>query len=526
MSIFSLKQNSSIISNLDSRYSPILHKHSELAPVIIPTFTRSSVAYKLDGTQVAAGKPRFETIDGRTGVLIEEGTTNLLANPSFESDFTGWTNSPNISGSEWVIATDSKWHGSKAAKLVGNGSHTWKGKCQIINNPTAGTKYTLSAWVRCSPGVTYGAYVRIRKSTDGGNTWNVAAESEEAKGANWTRIFCTYTVESGVNAVLFEFYSSTGNASGQAVWVDACQVEAKEYPTSWTDSSRTAESLSIPITGLSPNQGTLSFWMYVTDVTKRQIAGRYNHLFTIRGKLGYWGIIAWHSPNSPDWVLEYRDDSGGFSGKIQVPDSYTPNGWNFFTVTWKKGEFIRFYINGVKCGEDTENANMLPSAFESVMYLGSSHSGGNHLNTVFSLVHLSSKVRSDAEITAAYKLGKYLPWDEYTISLFTFDGYLDTGPRAGSLSILHEGTNQTVIPKKAVILDTNTRTVTLSYDSNGRLTSVTEKDGSTTVKTTSLSYDANGNLTQVQESAGNIVVTTQFSYNTNGQLVSISRSVT
>ena len=54
------------------------------------TFIRSSTAYKQDGTQVANNIPRYE--DGKFGqaLMIEEATTNLIGNPSFETDISGW----------------------------------------------------------------------------------------------------------------------------------------------------------------------------------------------------------------------------------------------------------------------------------------------------------------------------------------------------------------------------------------------------------------------------------------------------
>lgn len=86
-------------------------------------------------------------------------------------------------------------------------------------------------------------------------------------------------------------------------------------------------------------------------------------------------------------------------------------------------------------------------------------------------------------------------------------------------------TNQDILRVKGAILKTDTRTVELSYDPQGRLTNVVEKDGSTIVKTTTLTYDANGNLTQVQESAGGTTVTTTLNYS-GGRLSSVSKTVT
>lgn len=45
---------------------------------LTPTFTRASVAYKQDGSQVASGVPRYEDGKFGQGIMVEEGTTNLL----------------------------------------------------------------------------------------------------------------------------------------------------------------------------------------------------------------------------------------------------------------------------------------------------------------------------------------------------------------------------------------------------------------------------------------------------------------
>ena len=56
------------------------------------TFTRNSVAYNDDGTQVAANEPRFAEVEaGNKGVLIEEGTTNIIPSASALSLSSPWT---------------------------------------------------------------------------------------------------------------------------------------------------------------------------------------------------------------------------------------------------------------------------------------------------------------------------------------------------------------------------------------------------------------------------------------------------
>lgn len=86
--------------------------------------------------------------------------------------------------------------------------------------------------------------------------------------------------------------------------------------------------------------------------------------------------------------------------------------------------------------------------------------------------------------------------------------------------------NQAVNLFKALNQQIDTRQVVLSYDANGRISTVQEKDGSTTVKTTTLNYDGNGRLSSVVEQVGGKTVTTTLSYDGNGNVTNASRTVT
>lgn len=77
----------------------------------------------------------------------------------------------------------------------------------------------------------------------------------------------------------------------------------------------------------------------------------------------------------------------------------------------------------------------------------------------------------------------------------------------------------------ALLLRVDTRSVSITYDAQGRVSTVTEKDGANTVKTTTLTYDSNGRLTQVQESAGGKTVTKTLSYDANGNLTGVTKAV-
>lgn len=88
---------------------------------------------------------------------------------------------------------------------------------------------------------------------------------------------------------------------------------------------------------------------------------------------------------------------------------------------------------------------------------------------------------------------------------------------------LKGGANTDVNKTKAVTLQTDTRTLVLTYTGN-QLTKVEEKDGATAVKTTSLSYNGDGTLGTVTEVAGGTTVTKTLNY-TTGNLSSVTKVV-
>lgn len=65
-------------------------------------FSRNSIAYLSDGTLVNTNLPRFEVVNGRKGILVEEGTTNLIQNTSTLSNCSLWfLGIDNVKGVNW-----------------------------------------------------------------------------------------------------------------------------------------------------------------------------------------------------------------------------------------------------------------------------------------------------------------------------------------------------------------------------------------------------------------------------------------
>ena len=119
----------------------------------MPTFTRDSKAYSPDGTEVDAGVARFEDGKFDKAVLVEEGTTNLLADGNCEN------NAPTLNAYRFASANiaslslSSEWahEGSKSMKIVIGSSGAADNYVQFgnhtLNGLTPGQTYTFSAYV-------------------------------------------------------------------------------------------------------------------------------------------------------------------------------------------------------------------------------------------------------------------------------------------------------------------------------------------------------------------------------------------
>ncbi|HHW15341.1 MAG TPA: hypothetical protein GXX28_10495, partial [Firmicutes bacterium] len=137
---------------------PFMYGALRRMPLVYPiSFFRSSVAYKSDGTQVAANVPRFEAGKFGQAIMVEAGTTNLVPNPSFETD----SNADGLADNWGVYASWQSFSivspgfcGGKAQRGIANGTTTTPRFMSASLSTTPGTTYTVSVWAKAASGLT------------------------------------------------------------------------------------------------------------------------------------------------------------------------------------------------------------------------------------------------------------------------------------------------------------------------------------------------------------------------------------
>ena len=358
-----------------------------------PYFARASAAYKSDGTQVAAGRPRFETGKYGQAIMVEEGTTPLitdLATPSFATNGTGQV--VTVSNYEYTIDL-TNWVGATYGYLRFTGPTS-----PILNVP-----YSFG----CSQISGVSADYRMGKTA----TDDYAGMATIIGRTTTTRTFTA----TGVLFIDLVFYPAIH--AGKVFKFARPQIEQKAYATSFTDSARAAETLTIPTAGvLSATQGTVEFW-YIPNLPS-----------TVNTDFN---LFDWGDAGGDGFLLRHFDATKTLQaelypgGQINYTTAYAAGDKIHSAFTWKAGE-CRFLVNGALVGS-LASLFVAPTATEAQIGYRPRYPQANGL---IDDLRISSIARTDAEILAAYQSNAPLPVDANTTCKLDFDGSLYFKPAA------------------------------------------------------------------------------------------------
>lgn len=175
-------------------------------------------------------------------LIVPETTTNLLTNPSFETNTTGWTVSGGIGAALTRVSTY-QYKGAYSGAVV-SGTLIIDYTQVVGPTVTVGTLYTLSLFVRKASKGAIGN-VDIRAYVNGAA---INFDTIIYVGDGWHRCVKTFQA-TATTAVGFRVYTPGGTTgTAQTLYVDALQLEAKGYPTTYCD----GDQLGLLPIGLEP----------------------------------------------------------------------------------------------------------------------------------------------------------------------------------------------------------------------------------------------------------------------------------
>lgn len=207
-----------------------------------PTFTRATSGW-VDGVAYAANTPRY--VSG--GILIEESSTNLLLDSSYEGNPGWYTTGGTVNSS---ASTQQVFHGSSSLKITGGTANA-----RIVQNLslTANTTYTFQYRYRIDTPMTSGS-IEIGATNDYAWAWGTRFIIPNTVTSGWVYKEVTFTTGSTIGEDAIWVYVASA-ASGGEYYFDAFQLEQKPYatsfiPTTTASVTRSADALSSTTKGM------------------------------------------------------------------------------------------------------------------------------------------------------------------------------------------------------------------------------------------------------------------------------------
>lgn len=219
--------------------------------VYSPTYGNLERFTAINSTQVIA-----QALDTGTVPLVARATTrtNLVPNPSFETNTTGWDGSFENTTIARTTAVASSGTASLSITSVAAGNMSIRYGYGTSSIPvTQNTQYTFSIFVRSA---TVSRNMRIFLSWFNGNTFiSNSAESPNIASFTtaWTRINVTALAPAGVNYCAPYITILSTAAAGEVHYVDAALLESGPYLGSYID---TTASMTAYVQEWQNNAGT------------------------------------------------------------------------------------------------------------------------------------------------------------------------------------------------------------------------------------------------------------------------------
>ncbi|HHY44813.1 MAG TPA: hypothetical protein GX512_03780 [Firmicutes bacterium] len=410
--------------------------------IIVPrdpaSFTRSSPAYNPeDGSQVAVNEPRYVEGPwaGSKALLVEEGTTNLFKNASFEvyTGMTGvadgWASAVSSGTATFSVVTSPiRPSGSKAQKVSNSGMASAGHITDVHQDITGlygGQPYSLSGYFNVES--LNNAYVQIYVDfRDAASAWlGGNSRGHYSTTAGFIRLCISGTTPAGTaRCQAHAILRATAAGGSGTFYVDDMQYEVKPHPTSiilandtTTQATRSPETLTIPTAGvLNPQEGTVE----VTVIPNLSSSA------TPSSVLGFHDLVWMTTDASKGFIV--RRKQGGIE-MLSRRSAGHQNG--FYPVTWNVGDKLSIAVKWDSAklyllvnGQLAITLDKFDDPGSVQLYIGSRADAPPQGNALYADLRISSRARTDAEILAAYQSGQPLPVDEWTTLKVPFDASL------------------------------------------------------------------------------------------------------
>ena len=376
-------------------------------------FSRDSVAYTSTGAQVAANVPRYEAGKFSQALEVEEGTTNVFTSPQ---DLTVYF----FKSSAITITANVEGNADKVSATS---------FAEYIKQEITADGGPLSFTVIAKKGTATTIDVRLYDYTAGAY---IAQNNNVTLDTQYKAI--SVSVASTVNGHVIRPYIwfTTGDTI-----VLGLQMERKPYATSFIDGIRSVEVPTIPTAGvLSATQGTLECWIRLDD----DVSSVTHAIFDARdGAATNPDYTGPHMYVGTDGKVYFRVGTGNYYYELLGTTVLTKGTWYFMAFRWSSAGTALLVNGAVETSSTTPPSWALPAT----AYIGCNYLGKFQLDGLIDDLRISSRARTDAEISAAYSSGVALPVDADTTYKLPLDGNLTPSATYTWISPVIDASNAT-----------------------------------------------------------------------------------
>jgi hypothetical protein len=346
---------------------------------------------------------------GVKSFAVEEGTTNLVSNGSFET----LQGSQGPWGDFTITAstdTTTKVCGNASQKHVVTGT-TGGTRCYSFDNipVSAGKQYTISVYLKGDRTITnYTNLIYVRFFDSSGAQISEKGYNTLPLSTSWQRHIATVVAPSGavkMSVQCFVYQAVT-------LWADGLLVEAKPFATSFVDGTRAAPRLKIPFN--YNGDWVLSFWF--------RPDWEWGTVPVATAREPTYNLASWGTPGTDGWL--FRIAISNMPGYINF-ETYAPTvysfanpanfglnnrNWAYFVIVSDiSNKLFKVYINGqLAISQSNTDWDMPPEDYVSIgtRRFSSNYGAANGLFSNILIARYDPNIWTDDYIRELYNAKK------------------------------------------------------------------------------------------------------------------------
>ncbi|MCG1024920.1 DNRLRE domain-containing protein, partial [Dehalobacter sp.] len=405
-----LLEESNTIGVADNR---ILNNNFETGydSIAAPTFARSSSAYTLDGLLVGTNEPRYATGKFGQALTIEKATTNLIDTQGggASTDWTKWNHWGARSYWSSETQTDDPNYGKVYAGVNANSTETYLYDYYPYSI-TSGQSYTVSMYLKASQnwtGTTAAYFTNSDWSFYQGTNQNISLTT------SWQKFTWTITASQTKSAIGLGI-KFANLPSGVTLQAARPQLENLPYATSYANSSRSGETLTLPSGLFSASQGTIEAWVKPLRNYDSSTSNSIQMITDVAGT-GNNGLLL-----AIDQYGKFYTQAGTGSSVVKAISTTTAqkDTWYHVAGRWNASG-LSIFVNGVK--ETTTPSALNISLSQTPMVGRQSSTDIRYLDGLIDDLRISNIARTDTAIQDSYNLMKPTGTDSSTTYKLNFD---------------------------------------------------------------------------------------------------------